>query len=200
MALTRLRRQASRVFNAVAEPLAVLPADLYTVLGLVGALLFLYSVHYGALVASLFLALSGLLDALDGAVARKRGEAGPRGAFLDSMLDRVADTIYALGFYWLGYPGEAVILFLGAALITSYARARYEAAIGKSMEGIGLLERADRLVAQIIVLLVQASIGLWMAKALYWILVVLAWATVVQRLVKGYQALPRTTYKSSSER
>jgi len=192
VALTRLRKQVSRLFDSVATPLAMLPADLYTVLGLVGALIYLYSTRYGALVAALFLALSGLLDALDGAVARKRGEAGPRGAFLDSMLDRVADTIYALGFYELGYPGEAVILFLGAALITSYARARYEAAIAKTMEGVGLLERADRLVAQLLVLLAQAALGLRVAAALYWVLVVLAWTTVLQRLVKGYKALPRT--------
>lgn len=189
--LTRLRNRVSGILAAVAAKLAVLPADFYTVIGLIGAVLFLLSVSLGPLVAAVFLAISGLLDALDGAVARLRGEAGPRGAFLDSMLDRVADTLYALGFYMLGYPAEAVILFLSAALITSYARARYEALAGQSMEGVGLLERADRLVAQIVVLVVQAAVGEDVAIYLYWLLVILAWITVVQRLVVGYKALPR---------
>ncbi|BEP17469.1 archaetidylinositol phosphate synthase [Pyrofollis japonicus] len=189
--LTRLRSKVSGILTVLAGKLAVLPADFYTVIGLIGAILFLLSVSLGPLVAAVFLALSGILDALDGAVARLRGEAGPKGAFLDSMLDRIADTFYALGFYMLGYPAEAVILFLSAALITSYARARYEALVGQSMEGVGLLERADRLVAQIIVLLVQAAIGGHVAAILYWLLVVLAWITVAQRLAVGYKALPR---------
>jgi len=191
--LTRLRKQASVVFTRAAEPLSRLPADFYTVLGFLGALAYLWPAwRDDPLLAAALLVVSGALDALDGAVARLRGEAGPRGGFLDSVLDRVADTVYALGFYMLGYTPSQVILFLGGSLITSYERARYEAAAKRSMEGTGLLERADRVAAQAVVLLVHKYIGLSVAIKLYWLLAALSWATVAHRLLVGYRSLPRT--------
>ncbi|ALL00943.1 CDP-alcohol phosphatidyltransferase [Pyrodictium delaneyi] len=190
--LGRLRGRVRVVLEAAAAPLAVLPADFYTVLGLAGALAYLWAAHSGNVgLAALLLAVSGLLDALDGAVARLRGEAGPRGAYLDSLLDRVADIAYAAGFLALGYPVWSVLVFLTGALLTSYARARYESLAGRSMEGIGLLERSDRLAAQLIVLLVHARLGLEAAARLYTVLAVLAWITFAERLVRGYTQLPR---------
>ena len=43
---------------------------------------------------------AGLFDILDGAVARLRGEASRWGAFLDSVLDRVADVILFGCLFW----------------------------------------------------------------------------------------------------
>ncbi len=188
--LGRLRRRASKLFNAMASPLAVLPADVYTVLGLAAAAMALPAAAHGPLTVAAVLAVSGLLDALDGAVARLRGEASPRGAYLDSLLDRIADTLYATAFLLLGYNPASVLAFLSGALITSYARARYESLTGKGMEGVGLLERSDRLLAQLLVLLAHATLGMKLAQTLYWILAALAWATVAQRLAQGLRELP----------
>jgi archaetidylinositol phosphate synthase len=190
--LGRLRRQASRILEAMASPLAVLPADFYTVLGLATAALSIPAARYGPLTVALVVAVSGLLDGLDGTVARLRGEAGPRGAFLDSMLDRIADVLYAAAFLALGYQPATVIAFLSGALITSYARARYEALTGRSMEGIGLLERSDRIAAQVAVLLVHAALGLKPAQWLYTLLAATAWATVAQRLAQGLHSIPKS--------
>ena len=44
--------------------------------------------------------LTGLPDILDGSVARQSGRAGPRGAFFDSVCDRVADAALFLGVAW----------------------------------------------------------------------------------------------------
>jgi len=190
--LGRLRGRVRAVLEAAAAPLTVLPADFYTVLGLAGALACLWAAHSGNVgLAALLLAVSGLLDALDGAVARLRGEAGPRGAYLDSLLDRVADIVYAAGFLALGYPVWSILVFLTGALLTSYARARYESLAGRSMEGTGLLERSDRLATQLIVLLVHAQLGLGAAARLYTVIAVLTWITFVERLVRGYTQLPR---------
>ena len=196
--LGRLRRQAASLFAKLAKPLAVLPADAYTVLGLAVALIYLIPCSHGeALTAAILLAASGLLDALDGAVARLRGEAGPRGAFLDSVLDRITDTVYALGFILLGYNPLLVLAFLSGALITSYTRARYESLTGKSMEGIGLLERSDRVAAQTLALLVNGLAGLELAEKFYTLLSAAAWATVIQRLAQGISQLGKEQQANS---
>jgi archaetidylinositol phosphate synthase len=188
--LGKLRRQALKLFETIASPLTVLPADTYTVLGLVLAALAPPATSYGPLTVAIVIIFSGLLDGLDGTVARLRGEASPRGAFLDSMLGRVADALYATSFLLLGYNPAAVLAFISGALITSYARARYESLTGKSMEGIGLLERSDRIAAQVIVLLVHAAFGLYIAEKLYMLLAAIAWVTVLQRLIQGLRSLP----------
>ncbi|ABM81359.1 CDP-alcohol phosphatidyltransferase family protein [Hyperthermus butylicus] len=188
--LGKLRRQVAGLFARAAKPLALLPADVYTVLGLAAALAYLAPCSSGKpIAAAVMLAASGLLDALDGAVARLRGEAGPRGAFLDSVLDRITDTVYALGFLLLGYNPLFVLAFLSGALVTSYTRARYESLTGKSMEGIGLLERSDRVAAQALVLIVHGFTGLDIAEKLYAILAAASWATVIQRLAQGIRQL-----------
>ncbi|MEZ5342341.1 MAG: CDP-alcohol phosphatidyltransferase family protein [Acidimicrobiales bacterium] len=56
-------------------------------------------------VAVLMLLLTGLPDALDGAVAKAAGgESGPRGAFLDSTSDCLADGLFAGAGWYLSRP------------------------------------------------------------------------------------------------
>jgi phosphatidylglycerophosphate synthase len=92
--------------------------------------------------------LGGLTDVFDGRIARARGIATSRGAFLDSTLDRFAETfaymgvaLYFVGSYW---GTLATITALGGSLLVSYARARGEA-LGVSCKE-GLMQRAERLV------------------------------------------------------
>ena len=55
----------------------------------------------GALRAGLLLlVLCALPDLLDGAVAKASGTAGPRGAFFDSVSDRVTDALLLGGVAW----------------------------------------------------------------------------------------------------
>jgi len=190
--LTRLRPAAARILVRLASPLAKLPADFYTVAGLAAAAPYLYAAAQGRPLAALLLLLaSAALDALDGAVARLRGEAGPKGAYLDSLLDRVADVAYAAGLLLLGIQPLLVYAFATAALLVSYARAKYESLTGESMEGIGLMERGDRVIALAVVLALIAYMP--RAAPLFLAAVtVLTWATFLHRLVQGYRRLPRT--------
>ena len=86
----------------------------------------------------LLLVLTGLPDALDGAVAKAAGTAGPRGAFFDSVADRISDTFLLLGVAWhlaSTDPGLMPLLpmaVLGASLIISYERAKAEA-LGRAL-------------------------------------------------------------------
>jgi phosphatidylglycerophosphate synthase len=92
--------------------------------------------------------LGGLADILDGRIARARGIASARGEFLDSMLDRFAETFafagLALFFGPRPWAAAATGLALGASMLVSYARAKGDA-VGVACRG-GVMQRAERLV------------------------------------------------------
>jgi len=134
------------------------------------------------ILAPLLMLASGLLDALDGALARLYGKATKFGGFFDSLLDRYADAVIICGII-LGGLTEVTwgLAALMGSLLVSYARARAEAA-GVKMESVGLAERAERLV-----LLALASFlsFVWL-DALSWgvlVLAILTNLTVVQRAI-----------------
>lgn len=98
--------------------------------------------------------LGGIADIIDGRVARATGVASPRGAFLDSTMDRFAEVGVFVGLaVWFGRQdpamgGQALALVLvatglGGSLLVSYTRARGES------QGVlcklGILQRAERL-------------------------------------------------------
>ena len=148
MVIARLRPYTSKLLTPVAERLAVLPAWVYTVAGLTASIAYLAACHARQfLSATLLLLASGLLDAVDGSVARVRKEASPRGALLDSVVDRLEDAIYAYGLLLLGLPQPLVYLLLTLSLLFSYVRARYESLAKRSLEGVGLMERGERIAA-----------------------------------------------------
>jgi len=94
--------------------------------------------------------LGGLMDTLDGVVAKAAGTSSPRGAFVDSVSDRIADGFIFSGVAWhllVGHDPKLAILpiaILGVGSIVSYERAKAES-LGFSASG-GLMERAERLI------------------------------------------------------
>jgi CDP-diacylglycerol--glycerol-3-phosphate 3-phosphatidyltransferase len=94
--------------------------------------------------------LGSILDVFDGAIARSKGEDGPRGAFIDSTFDRIAEgavlTAIALVFAQDGNELALVAVFVAlvGSFMTSYARARAEA-LGLNGTS-GLMARAERVV------------------------------------------------------
>lgn len=88
---------------------------------------------------------SGILDVMDGRVARLRKEANPAGAALDSVLDRYVDSAMLMGLAWY-YRNTWVLLpvlvaFLGTSLVP-YVRARGEG-LGINLRG-GAMQRLER--------------------------------------------------------
>jgi CDP-diacylglycerol--glycerol-3-phosphate 3-phosphatidyltransferase len=139
------------------------------------------------LVPGLLLMPAGLLDILDGAVARLRGEDSRFGAFLDSVLDRVSDVILFGCLYW-SLAGQGHRLAAGLALATmvialsvSHIRAEAEAAGVPLSEG--LFQRLERYIAMMIGLPVPGALVPALA-----VLTVLGGITVIQR---GWNALTR---------
>jgi len=141
------------------------------------------------ILAPLFLLVSGFCDALDGALARMRGQITTFGGFLDSLLDRYAEAIVFCGVILGGLcdPLWGIAALVGSLLV-SYARARAEAA-GVKMEAVGMAERAERLIILSIASFLQVA---W-TEALGFgviILAVLTNLTVLQRVIyfrKAYQ-------------
>ena len=128
------------------------------------------------------LAASAIPDLLDGAVAKASGTSSPRGAFFDSVSDRVSDTLVLGGVAWYlasVHGGHAAVLpfaVLGTSNLISYERARAES-LGFSARG-GLMERAERMIL--------IGLGLLFSRFLVpilWVMLALTLLTAAQRFV-----------------
>jgi len=140
--------------------------------------------------AAALLLLSGLLDAVDGVLARASGRASALGGFLDSVSDRYSDAAVLAAIAVAGLCDAAWgLAAVVGSLMVSYARARAEAA-GVGMAAVGLAERAERML-----LLAAATLAayLWL-EVLGWgvaLLAVLAHLTVLQRVHHFYKETRR---------
>lgn len=160
-----------------------LTPNIITVLGLVPAVLGGVAFARGQVrLGGLFLLLSGIMDMLDGAVARVSGGESKFGALLDSTIDRYAEIAVYLGLAVL-YRGSAetltgVVLALCGSLMVSYVKARAEG-LGLTCN-VGMLQRPERLV----ILMVGAFIGPGYLKWAIYLIAVLANITAFERLIK----------------
>jgi len=144
----RLRPRVSSFVDSVARRIPVNPNAITLTSLIVALVLVPLSLYWGPAYA-LAIALCGLLDVVDGAVARVRGVAGPGGAFLDSVVDRVVDAVLTLPLTWIAEPVVAYVTAV-ASLLISYVRARAEG-LCVGMRGVGFLERGERMVALFLV-------------------------------------------------
>ncbi len=94
-------------------------ADVLTATGLISATACAVLVASGHLhLAVILLIITGLHDLLDGPVAKAAGTASVRGAFFDSVTDRVADALLMGGVSWYlvsRHEGHLAVLPLGGA-------------------------------------------------------------------------------------
>jgi len=153
-------------------------ADHLTFAGIVFGALAALAFGEGRLpLGGLFLALAGVADMLDGALARASGSASPFGSFIDSVADRATDVIILGGLAWHYRDRQELLVVLaaiGASFLVSYAKARAEG-LGIACD-VGLMERPERM----ILLIAGALTGL-MRPAL-WALAALSLVTAAQRV------------------
>jgi len=198
---SRYTEAARRGFFKVGVVLARrgLTADMLTVFGLVLAVGVVPLILTGHFVWALLVGtIASICDAVDGAVARAGVGPTKAGAFLDSTTDRISELLVsgALVVYFarLGQwrPMAGVLVFLGAAQMVSYTRARAEA-LGVDCK-VGLMSRPERLV----VLGVGFVLSGWhigTVSVLVWVvylLVVLTSLTVVHRVTHVMRKLRAT--------
>lgn len=199
----RCRTGVERGLRPVGSTLAKarISADQLTALGLVLSAACAVAIGSGWLFAGwCLLAASAVPDLLDGAVAKASGTSSPRGAFFDSVVDRVSDTVVLGGVAWYlastHSPHTAILplAIVGASNLVSYERARAES-LGFTARG-GLMERAERMIA--------IGLGLLFSVVmipLLWLMLGLTLLTAVQRFVMVWrQASATAPRRQSGER
>lgn len=186
--LDKLRPQVKVLLDPLAERMKINP-NLISVAGLLVSILAAYLFATGnLLLGGVFIALSGFVDILDGAVARKNLSTTPFGGVLDSTLDRFADAFILIGIIYGGFVDWFIgILALLASFTVSYVRARAESEGIKC--NVGIAERPERLV----ILMIGAFLGYFYNPFIMYvavvIMMVLGYITVIQRLYHSWKEL-----------
>lgn len=175
-------------FKGILDPMGAffnrlgLMPNTMTILGLVGNTIGAILLAQGKMTAGgIVILLMGPVDALDGTMARLRGEPTDFGAFVDSVTDRYSELIifggllahYLLHGNWLG----AGLTYLAAAgsVLVSYVRARAQS-LGYDSK-IGILTRLERF------LVLGPSLVLNLPLVGLAIIAVFANVTAVQRIL-----------------
>jgi len=151
---------------------------------IISSILYLYASSNRLLYlpAAITLALSGFLDAVDGAVARRMDGTSRLGAFLDSVFDKLGECFILVAII---YSGIVDVLWgsiaLASSILVSYVRHRAEP-LGVNLKGVGIGERAERM----IILIIASLITPFMEEALNYgiiLIAVLASITVAWRII-----------------
>jgi archaetidylinositol phosphate synthase len=101
--------------------------------------------YLSSMAGSILLLISGFFDIVDGCVARVTKRTSKKGAYLDSVFDKISESIIFVGLAIGGLASPLVSLIaLSISLLVSYARAKSEV-VGVELKGVGIGERAERL-------------------------------------------------------
>jgi CDP-diacylglycerol--glycerol-3-phosphate 3-phosphatidyltransferase len=146
-----------------------------------------FAIGQGALRGGLVLVIAAALpDMLDGALAKASNTASQRGAFFDSVIDRVTDSVLFGGVAWYFASEKSAHLALlpmaimGVSSLISYERAKAES-LGLYAKG-GLMERAERIVVLCVGLLFDSLL-----VPIMWIMLALTVITAIQRFVQVWR-------------
>jgi CDP-diacylglycerol--glycerol-3-phosphate 3-phosphatidyltransferase len=172
---------------------AGISADVVTAIGVLMAVACAVSIGLGNLpLGLLFLVLTGVPDLLDGAIAKAAGTAHPRGAFFDSVTDRLTDALIFGGVAWYftrssngPLPMLAFAVFATASMV-SYIRAKADS-LGFDAH-VGLIERAERFVV--------LGFGLLFGGLLVWTL----WALLALNVLTASQRFVAVWQQASANK
>ena len=185
---TTLTDQMRLRFKGILDPIALflnrigLMPNTLTILGLLGNTLGAILLAQGKMaLGGLLILLMGPIDALDGTMARLRGESTSFGTFVDSVTDRYSELVIFGGllFYYLqlGDWISAGVTYAAAAgsVLVSYVRARAQT-LGYDTK-VGVLTRMERYLVLVPALVINLPLlGLW-------VIALLANFTAVQRIL-----------------
>ena len=137
--------------------------------------------YLSSMAGSILLLISGFFDIVDGCVARVTKQTSKKGAYLDSVFDKISESIIFIGLAIGGLANPVISLIaLSISLLVSYTRAKSEA-VGVELKGVGIGERAERLlligilgliplegILQIAVILVCILAGITLFQRMYY--------------------------------
>lgn len=152
-----------------------------TLIGLAGNILGAILIALGHVtVGGIIVLVMGLVDTLDGTMARLRGMPSEFGAFVDSVTDRYSELVIFAGLlYYILQKGDwlsalGIYIAAGGAVLVSYVRAR-AASLGMDTK-VGFLSRFERYLVLAPALIFNIPmVGIW-------IIAVFANFTALQRI------------------
>jgi len=181
--LNKLRNTFQPILEKVGKIFAYtgLSPNFWTVLGLLfailAAIIYGLNIEFGLILGGLLLLVSGFFDVVDGQVARVTGKTSKTGSYLDSMFDKIAEVAIFFGILLAGYVQPSVVMLaITLSLLVSYARAKSDA-LNIKMQGIGIGERAERL----LVIAILGIIGFIEYAVI--IVVIISGITLIQRMI-----------------
>jgi CDP-diacylglycerol--glycerol-3-phosphate 3-phosphatidyltransferase len=153
-----------------------------TITGLVGNIVGAVLIALGHMtIGGIIVIFMGLVDTLDGTMARLRGMSSEFGAFIDSVSDRYSELFIFGGLlYFYLHKGDwlsalAIYMAASGSVLVSYVRAR-AASLGMETK-VGILSRFERyLVLAPTLIFTVPMVGIW-------IIAILANFTAIQRIV-----------------
>ena len=153
------------------------------VFGLTSAFIYGWNMEFSLIIGGIVLLVAGFFDIVDGQVARATKKITKTGGFLDSVFDKIAEVAIFFGILVGGFTEPyLVFLAISLSLLVSYTRSRAES-LGVKLQGIGIGERAERL----LVIAIVGIIG-FMEYAVI-IVIIIAGITFVQRIIIAVKEL-----------
>ncbi|MFW9828473.1 MAG: CDP-alcohol phosphatidyltransferase family protein [Candidatus Thorarchaeota archaeon] len=185
--LLQIKRFSEKLLLPLAKKLKKIPANYFTLLGLICAIITFFGfILHGLIIVIIFLFITEFFDQLDGVVARLQGPT-ELGSFLDSSLDRIGDFFLFFGIILGRYTTlEIGLIAIFGAFLTSYTRAKIEALGIDNLYGVGILERTDR----VPILFIGSIFQVWFPTALCWTVLILAIGTnltAIQRIIFAFR-------------
>lgn len=186
--LNNLRPYLGRITDPIASRIRINP-NYVTLAGFIIALAAGYAFAMKNLfLGGLLIALSGFMDIIDGAIARKNSKTTKFGGFLDSTLDRFSDAFILIGITYGGFINWLNgMLALHASLSVSYVRARAE---GEGIPcSIGVAERAERLLILMLGAFLGSVLGDFVMEIAIILVIILGYFTVIQRIYYSWKMM-----------
>lgn len=142
--------------------------------------------YLSSMAGSILLLISGFFDLVDGCVARVTKQTSKKGAYLDSVFDKISESIIFIGLAIGGLANPVISLIaLSISLLVSYTRAKSEV-VGVELKGVGIGERAERLLLIGILGLIPLE-GILQGAVI--LVCILAGITLIQRMYYTVQKL-----------
>ncbi len=159
-------------------------------------------------IGAIFITTGGLLDILDGKVAREKKIIRKSGALLDSVLDRIGEIVVfsSICFFLMkkGYYTFSVITTLttGFSMLVSYVRAKAEV-LGLSPKE-GIMRRQERIFIKAVSLFLDSILFYITQKVIFLpagitIILVGSLITSITRFKKSYEELEEKEKKKKNE-
>lgn len=177
--------------------------NVVTLSAILFALLSAYYIVQGRYISAIaFMLIAGLVDIIDGNIARVQKRATPFGNYLDAMVDKYVEIIIYAGFALSGYAIPAFFAITGS-LIISYAKPRLAIVIpADNHDWPAIGERADRFVILLLGMLISLALptvsGYGTLTATLWTVALITNVGALQRMRYADKLIEKHAAKKTS--